>query len=409
MKKTMAVAAIAMGMAGWASGAQFNFDNDGGDWLWSNPLNWTNSVSPDTLPGTADQARLQLAGGPVILDTPVSVLEYFGANAATSAVRIVTGGELTTTKIQAGNFTTSHSTIFEVDGGSVTNSSFFRAAIGSANTVTTGVCTVLMKSGSVTNATQTSIGYAGGRGVYIQTGGDWNSQSFRLGENQTFASGTAVISNGTLNLRSDVQVGMKGNGSMTINGGNVTASTLKINSLNTAIDANLSLLAGSLTLTLNTNTAVTINGDDKMHIEGGTFIWKGNRSEAINTLITAGSITWTNGQAMLGVYQSSWTNGASVLYADYNNINPNNTTVWATSIVPVVDPNPPGMISIAHSSGSVAIGATNLTESATYTLQGTDDLVFTNWVNLASTTAVSIANWIVPSTNDARFFRVILD
>lgn len=337
---TLAAAAV-IGMAGLASGANIAFDNGGGDWLWTNPLNWDGN---NVLPGTSDQARLNgPAGGTVLLNGAVAINNYIGGHANTSKVAIVSGGSLTSGNILVGNYTAANSHLLTIDGGSITGSAFLRAGVGSVSG--TGVNTVEMKSGTVNITTQTSIGYAGGVGVYNQSGGSWSSQSFRLGENQAYSSGLVVISDGTLSVTADLSVGKLGNGSMTISGGNVSAGSLNINETGvTTVDANLSLLGGTLSISEVTDGGVEIGGNDTLHIEGGTLLWNGDHLGYLDTLVTAYSLTWDNGQSMLGAYDVSWTNGTSILYADYNDINAGKTTVWVS---PIPEPATMGLISMA--------------------------------------------------------------
>lgn len=69
--------------------------------------------------------------------------------------------------------------------------------------------------------------------------------------------------------------------------------------------------------------------------------------------------------------------------------------------------NPPGNIVISSGDGLVNVGVTNLSGYATYILQSADNLVVSNWVDIASATGVSSADWTVPTTNDVEFLRVI--
>ncbi len=62
---------------------------------------------------------------------------------------------------------------------------------------------------------------------------------------------------------------------------------------------------------------------------------------------------------------------------------------------------------LAISGGQAGIVATNVNPLATYTLQGTANLVFPDWIDLATTTGVSSLNWQIPTTNTVQFFRII--
>ena len=70
----------------------------------------------------------------------------------------------------------------------------------------------------------------------------------------------------------------------------------------------------------------------------------------------------------------------------------------------------PAVISITPGTGGAfSIYGSNMAVSATYKLQGSDSLVFTNWMDIASVSGVSEIDWadIIAPTNDAGFFRVI--
>ncbi|VGO18842.1 hypothetical protein [Pontiella sulfatireligans] len=62
----------------------------------------------------------------------------------------------------------------------------------------------------------------------------------------------------------------------------------------------------------------------------------------------------------------------------------------------------------AGSGGNVNVSAGQMSAYYTYTLQGTENLVQTNWVDIATTSGVVEVNWTdLVTSNDVQFFRVI--
>ncbi|VGO22669.1 right-handed parallel beta-helix repeat-containing protein [Pontiella sulfatireligans] len=64
---------------------------------------------------------------------------------------------------------------------------------------------------------------------------------------------------------------------------------------------------------------------------------------------------------------------------------------------------------VAGKGGTLSIYGCNLSSTASYTLQGTDSLMSTNWVDIAATSGVNVVDWtdVVIPTNDVAFYRVI--
>ena len=79
------------------------------------------------------------------------------------------------------------------------------------------------------------------------------------------------------------------------------------------------------------------------------------------------------------------------------------------SLVPVGGaPSSPFLKILPGTGGMYSIYGSNLTASATYTLQGATSLTLANWVDLGSTNGVTEVNWlnVVAPTNSAGFFRL---
>jgi len=316
------------------------FDNEGGDWLWTNSINWQG----DVLPGSVDQARTSV-GGTIVLDSTAGIESLYLNHADTGAVSIVTGGNLTVTNISLG---IGFAGGLYVNGGVLSGSGYLRAGVTESSDGR-----VLINSGELSAGT-VDIGY-GGTGRFDMSGGSASITELRLGKNSGSA-GVVTISNGTASVTSALKVGLEGNGFFMVSGGNVVVNTVDINKAGSSIDAQLALLEGSFDITTSESWGLEIGGDDTLHIEGGTLTWTGDHLADIDTLINTGSVTWSNGQTMLSTnYDASWTNGGSVLYADYDEVNPGITTVWASRAVPsgvLSDPRYDlGYIAVTHYPG----------------------------------------------------------
>ncbi|MFA7257605.1 MAG: hypothetical protein WC047_08540 [Kiritimatiellales bacterium] len=292
--------------------------------MWTNAVNWAG----DVLPGSGDQAAFTGVSGTTTLDAAVTVASVIAGATGGAGLNVLTGGVLNSGAMDFGGYAASKTGELQVNGGTVNGSSFIRIGNG---VNTTG--SVVITSGTISTLTETfTLGYnTGSLGTLNMSGGTINSKYFRFGE-LAGASGSAVMSGGSISVSGGTYLGYNGlgNGSMTITGGSLTTALLNINGSGANIDAYLALLGGTVEVT---GAFFTIGGDDTMHIEGGTFVWDGERLDGLATMISGGYITWTNGQTMLSqTYDVSWTNGTSILYADYDNINAGKTTLWASPI-----------------------------------------------------------------------------
>ncbi len=335
MKKIGLMGSLALGVQLSAMGANINFDNDSGDGTWANPVNWAG----DALPTSADTARLTAVFGTTVLGSTTTVGSVFAGHVGTSTLDVVSGGVLNTGNIQLGAWATGTIGNLSVNGGSIVSSGFLRTGLGGGS-----FGNVAVQSGSASFSGASSIGF-NGTGTLDITGGALSfGNVLRIGQNAN-SSGTVTMSGGSLTVPSGATVvGVAGNGSFALTGGTASLSVLQINPTAAAINAQVDLLGGVLDLGADGNWALEIAGDDVLNIEAGTLRMAGDRLSLLDGYVAANSITWANGQSMLGVYDVSWTNGASVLYADYNDINAGQTTVWAT-VIP--EPGTLGLIAVA--------------------------------------------------------------
>ncbi|VGO18938.1 Ig-like domain-containing protein [Pontiella sulfatireligans] len=114
------------------------------------------------------------------------------------------------------------------------------------------------------------------------------------------------------------------------------------------------------------------------------------------------------------------TNGtlSTVLYSDIAGLVYPSTYLQAKSqqvvyydqvtLMPLGQSTAPANLQIEMSAdGALSISGNELSTTATYALQGTESLVNTNWIALATTSGVIEVRWIIPITNNVEFFRVI--
>ncbi len=321
LKQNM-VFALLMALVGSASAVTVEFDNGSGDGTWANPVNWAG----DALPTSADTARLTAISGTTVLDSTTTVGDLLGGHVGTSALDVISGGTLNIGNIQLGTWAAGTIGNLSVNGGTIVSSGFLRAGLAGGS-----FGNVAIQSGSASFSGASSIGY-NGTGTLDITGGALSFGTIvRIGHNAN-SSGTVTMSGGSLTVSSGaLVVGAAGNGSFELTGGTASLSTLEINATGAAINARVDLLGGVLDLGENGDGALDIGGDDVLNIEAGTLRMAGDRLSLLDGYVASNSITWANGQSTLGAFDQSWTNGSSILYANFNTINPGKTTVWAES------------------------------------------------------------------------------
>jgi len=315
MKKVLGIASVLLlGFHLSALGTDITYDNSSGDGLWATPANWLT----DILPTAIDKAKITRAGTIATLNSAQTIDKLQVGHLTQTTLNIGSSGNLTVGTIDVGGFTAGQTGNINVNGGTLASGGNFRLGNGAGS-----VGAMTLTSGTITHTVGAlAVGYKG-TGTLNISGGILNA----LG-GTGFQLGTIAGSSGTVN----------------ITGGSVLAQTIDINMLgDVTTDAQLNLLGGSLEILGASLGALDVGGDDKLHIEGGTFVWAGNRVANLDTLMLSDAFSWDNGQSMLGTYQQSWTNGTSVLYADYNNINSGKTTVWAS---PVPEPATIGLFSV---------------------------------------------------------------
>jgi hypothetical protein len=319
------------------------YDNGGGDFNWSTAANWQGDVLPDI--NTSARMTNNTLSATVLVDANVGTVNdvfwYSNVGSGVAALNVVSNGSVATVaNFILGNGTTGRKGQLYVNGGNVTVGSQFRVgqgplAIGYAN----------MTSGSISAGSQFTVGY-NTMGTFDMSGGTVTLTGTKFALLETFStagtanvgafmnmSGGSVLAGNAITYIGQTGASIATDAILTMTGGSFLTGKLQINNGASAlINAQLALLGGRMEIASNTVDSLVIKSDDTMHIEGGTLVWNGDHLGAIDTLVDAGSITWTNGQATLGAYDTSWTNGTSVLYASYDGVEAGKTVVWATVI-----------------------------------------------------------------------------
>lgn len=333
MKRSIFAYLVCIVLVSMTSRAQVNWINAAGG-NWTNDASW----STGTAPTAADTAQHTSVGGTISVTTAAEANQLNVSHDNTATVSVGAGGSLVVgANAEIGNTGTTGTGKLVVDGGSVSiggNIDFgrfgaARQGIGELN------------SGSVTVNGYTALGgfNAGAIGTLTINGGTYTAlnDTFLIGRT---GQGTLNMNGGTLQLDTGstvwnpLRIGDDGTGDATINlnGGAIYTRGVQMDWSETdAGTSTINLTGGLLQLEGGFTAALRMDDDAQMVFDKGEMRWKGNRISDIATLVDGGYFDWSGGKnAMLTEnWDASWTNGASVLYADYNDANAGYTTVWA--------------------------------------------------------------------------------
>ena len=315
-----------------------------GDW------NSTASWDGEVVPTASDNVRIR--DGNVTVSAPASANELL--TGLDSTVTVSSGGALTiTVDAEVGNLGSPAFGTVVVDGGDLTiGEKLFLARFDDFRTGT-----IQLNSGNISVGNNTLTPNPDGDLIYqskvVQIGGDNLGTgimniaggnftvygNFRVGNE---GEGTLNLSGGTLDLTAgnwhNIRVG-SGNGAGTVNmtGGTLETKGITMGKNNVLDTANFNLDGGTLSVIGGFSGAVNLKSNSKLAISDGVFQWEGERTDAIDSMITSGNITFAT-STMSGNYsditpEQSWTSadGTTTLYADYNDVRTNYTTVWALS------------------------------------------------------------------------------
>jgi hypothetical protein len=275
-----------------------------------------------------------------------------GAHSEVPEIEIISGGSLSVTDwVRLGNWGTANAMSVRVDGGSLSVGGEFTVAEWEAD------ADVELSSGSIV-AGSTKVGNDGsssktGEGIMSISGGTYNSDfgSFEVGVR---SKGTLNMSDGTLSVDpsgngwNPLRIGVgAGDGTVNLTGGNINIGLLEMeyNEADDAGTAQLNLLGGVLQIENPWAAAVRVEDQSKILFDEGELVWKGDMVGNVDVLVAGGFVEWAGGKDVMLTenWEASWTDGNSVLYADYDDVNPGYTTVWATAIP---EPSTLGMMAL---------------------------------------------------------------
>ena len=341
---TLCILSASTGLHAQFVGVDWNRSVAEGDW------NSTASWDGEVVPTASDNVRIR--EGNVTVSAAASANELL--TGLDSTVTVNSGGVLTiAVDAEVGNLGSSAFGTVVVDGGDLTiGEKLFLARFDDSRTGT-----IQLNSGNISVGNNTLTADQNGDLIYqskvVQIGGDNLGTgimniaggnftvygNFRVGN---AGEGTLNLSGGTLDLTAgnwhNIRVG-SGNGAGTVNmtGGTLETKGLTMGKNNVLDTANFNLDGGTLSVIGGFSGAVNLKSNSKLAISDGVFQWEGDRTNAIDSMITSGNITFAT-TTESGNYtditpEQSWTSadGNTTLYADYNEVRTNYTTVWASS------------------------------------------------------------------------------
>jgi len=185
-------AVLLLGMAGSAPAVDTDWNNNGGDRLWSNPANWALGV-----PAAADKAAIRAGAipGPIIDSDTSAVADsvVLGDWSSVGDTLDITGGSLTTGGWFIISYNATNDATFNVSGGAVTVGSHMDVGFQ-------GTGHMNMTAGSITVNGAFGLGTTGGSGEVFLDGGTISCASL------TMTSGSWLdITDGTLIVDGDAR------------------------------------------------------------------------------------------------------------------------------------------------------------------------------------------------------------
>jgi hypothetical protein len=269
-------------LTGITSAAVVLWDGGGASLLWNDAKNW----AADSLPGSSDQALINIADANCLIDasvTAVCAALDVGQNKGPCYLNM-TGGALTT----AGNLRIGYSAdsngVFNMSGG----------------TVSTG-------SGRLW------IGYnAGSKGTLIMTGGQMTvANKLELAKNAG-SNGWVYIYGGILNVTGgesdDLEIAKYGTGNIYMTGG-VLNVTDKIKIGESGGTGHIYLYGGTINCG---NNEIAMSATSVIDITEGTLVLPGDATSSINQLVGNGRITAYGGLGRVQVVYDNVADGTTV-------------------------------------------------------------------------------------------------
>ena len=322
---------------------KFYYDLDTSDYSWSNAANWTDNAGTTLVgvPTAADVVKhVKKPEVTIVVDGPAEADDVILTHNNTASLSVVTGGELHIyDEIKMGTFGTGGGSL-SIGGGSVIVDDLI-----AMSPTSTGSSSIHLSSGSLVVSNQLYMGQKSGStavNTFNITGGTADIGTVYVGR---FSPGTLNISGGSLVVTNNSWDALRisheagGTGEVNLSGGSILTKRIDINAGGGSGGA-FNILGGSVEVSESFAAAIRVDSNGVINVSGGQLEWKGNRLVDITNLVAAGSITWTNGMTnmLTDTWDASWTNGESILFADYDEVRPTYTTIWAYDTNPYVPP-----------------------------------------------------------------------
>lgn len=326
---------------------KFYWNLDSSDYSWSNAANW------------ADTGGTALVGVPTSSDIvkhvkrPEITIEVNGSAEAndihlthnlTAALSVVENGSLHIYRdLKMGTFG-SGGGLLTIDGGEVVIDNTVAMSPSA-----TGASSITLNSGSLIVSNNLFMGQNQNGSTAMNTlnisGGVADVGTLYVGR---YSPGEVNISGGSLVMTNKnwdhlhIAYQSDGGGTVNLTGGSIVTKRIDINRQDGSGGA-LNILGGSVQVLDSYTAAIRVESNGVINVAGGQLEWKWDMLENITNLVNAGSITWTNGMTnmLTETWEASWTNGESILYADYDEVVPTYTTLWAYNTNPELPPPPP--------------------------------------------------------------------
>lgn len=313
------------------------FLNTGGDGKWNTAGNW----DAVRVPSAMDEVRHNSIGGVLSVDSAAYADDLYVSHNSTAVVSVVAGGALSVVgTVEIGNSGATGVGVLRIDGGDVTIAGSAEFGIFGAERQGIGE----LNAGSMTVSGNTVFGgWNAASGSLTINSGTWNQVGGKFSLART-GNGSLTMNAGMLNISSPewnpLRVGDNnntGNATIDLNGGAIYTPGVQMDwNEADAGSATINLSGGLLQIEGGFGSALRMADDALLNFGKGMLMWKGNRIGDFSTLVNNGYIDWSGGQTnmLTGSWDFSWTNGPSILFADFDDVSDGYTTVWALDTTP---------------------------------------------------------------------------
>jgi len=210
-----------------------------------------------------------------------------------------------------------------------------QALLGNADTSVGS--TILVDGGQLSVGAEFAFGVTGGASLTIANAGTVNANGAWLIPGYQPGSTGAIVVDGTLNSAGPLYVGFKGNGTLTVNGGNVNLSSHLIVGSEAGSTGNL-VINGGVTTTIALNLGAG-GGTQTLHLNGGQLVTTGGFADGANLTVYVGSgeLIFKGGQPLEDVQDMVANGAATWIFEEETSIEENpDGSITVTSI-----PRPP--------------------------------------------------------------------